>query len=271
MTKKKRYDVKLELIKKQLKILDIDLDFFLNKKHTSIPTGRERLDSDEYVPWSEEKVREYLENKAGLRRDTPVRGKLFTKHDEVFFYLKSLQEFTEFQLTFEIDHIDAHADLGYGDSGYHYIAAEVLSWPVAERPYLDRIGGSNGLNEGNYLLFLIACRWLTKLHYINHYGWTDDIPPFAFKNFHINSGFIQLKQFHEDHLHQMLYGRGLIETAKKIKPLAIEPPVAFKRVNASRFKSAGDYDLVFLTHSPYYTPESADALIPVITSYMSLV
>ena len=90
------------------------------------------------------------------------------------------------------------------------------------------------------------------------------------KNFNINSGAIQLKQYSEDQLHQMLYEGNMRKIAKSSRPISIEPQVAFKRINANRFKSIGDYDLVFFTQSPYYTPVTSDALIPIITSYMSL-
>ncbi|MGZ3858134.1 MAG: hypothetical protein ACXVLT_13145 [Flavisolibacter sp.] len=113
-----------------MRILDIDLDFFLNDKAHSSVTSTNRLDEAEYIPWQRKDVKCFLENNCGLNSDRRIPGKKFIHHIEVFNFLRSLQEQNKFQLQFSIDHVDAHADLGMGDSSFVYISAQILTLPL---------------------------------------------------------------------------------------------------------------------------------------------
>src|SRR2546421_12770717 len=98
--------------KSAIRILDIDLDFFLSNRHMGRVTETNRLDSHSYKPWKIEKVEEFLENCCGLSKTNKTPGKLFVHHIEVFYFLRQLQEANNFSYKFKIDHVDAHADLG---------------------------------------------------------------------------------------------------------------------------------------------------------------
>ena len=252
-----------------MRILDLDLDFFLKKKFASFgsPSGK-RLSSREYKRWTIKAVKEFLEVNCGLSCGEKIDGKIFTTHDEVYFYLKKLKE-NMGSVSFSIDHVDAHADMGMGDSSYRYIASEILGLPLDQRVN-PRLKKRDGLSEGNFLMFAIANRWIADLKYIGNLNWMDDVPPFAFKNFDRNTNQIQLKNFTLDQLVEMLNWGDFIAGAKRQVPLGLEPEVKFEALHYGDFKAAGAYDAIFLTLSPGYTPKTAGKLIPVISEYINL-
>ena len=64
-------------------------------------------------------------------------------------------------------HIDSHADLGLGYSSWMHILNKVLSYPVDERvnhnQYVDCFGKAYIDGIGDYLLFALAYRWISKI------------------------------------------------------------------------------------------------------------
>jgi hypothetical protein len=252
-----------------MKILDLDLDFFLYQRETYLAEVNRRLDNSSYKPWSHKKVMEFLETHCGLNTNNKPAGQFFTDHDEVFYYLRKLQENNDFALKFQIDHVDAHCDLGYGDLSRDYIASEILDKDLAKRAYSIKKNGLYGLSKGNFLAFAIACRWVSSLNYINRTEWKNDIPWYLFKNFDVDSNSIQLRQFSKLQIECFNNG-SMLEILKSTTPITLEPEVPFIFTDFKNFKSDGKYDAIFLTHSPEYTPKKSDKLIPVIKKYMSL-
>lgn len=249
------------------RILDIDLDFFLNHKHIGTVTSENRLDDSFYLPWEENLVRQFLEEKLGLRKSRKIKGQIFKHHVEVYYFLKNLS--TNNDQKFDIDHIDAHADLGQGDMSYWYISQEILTMPLYERKEQTKFNGYQGLSSGNFLTFAVASRWVEQLRYINKISWTDDIPWFNMMDFDSKSGFIQLKQFSEKQL-QTILNNGMIEEARRQVPISFEPKVPFEVIDYKDFSSDGNYDYFFLTESPGFTPKSSDKLIPIFKDYMEI-
>lgn len=255
---------------KVLNILDIDLDFFLNNRRVSFGSNKKtRLNKKQYKPWDISFVISFLENQCGLNKEFKKNGKYFKHHDEVFYFLRSLQEKNNFNLKFSIDHIDAHADLGLGDSSYVYISSEILFKDLKERAYPAKINGWDGLSEGNFLSFAIACRWVSQLNYINKIEWTTDLPHFIFRNYETDSGFIQHKKFSPQTIKRITSFGDIISEAKLNNPIETEPDVPFRIIDYNNFKSRIDYDFIFITQSPEYTPATSDSLLPIINSYMN--
>jgi hypothetical protein len=256
-----------------LNILDIDLDFFLNNKHTNGSlTSLDRLEEENYRPWSYPMVKRFLEKKCCLVKTAKVPGKFFVRHGEVFHYLRQLQVENDFQLTFSIDHIDAHADLGLGDLSYKYIAEELLPKPVKDRAYLTSANKLEAMHEGNFLIFLVACRWVKEIHYVTKLKWINDLAWFNFRGFNTASGYIELKEFTKQQMKEIINGNGggMREAAQKITPVSIEPAVKYNAISYKQFKCKTVYDLAFLTQSPSFTPASSDQLIPIIESFFNL-
>lgn len=247
-----------------MKILDIDLDFFLSEIAHFVD-GDRLNEADGFLPWGETKVRRFLEINCGLKQNEPVKGCFFVKHHEVFNFWRKLIFEGQLEIPFEVIHVDAHADLGLGDSSWSYITGELLHKPVQERIF-PKVGGWDGLGEGNYLAFSLACRWIKRLKYIHHPDYEDDIVQFYWKDFKNNSGYLQLPKIKKNELDVLLHLQN--HDLEKYKPLSVEPPVPFEIIPSSIYKSDSTFSYVFLTQSPAYTPASSDKLIPVIMSYI---
>lgn len=89
-----------------MNILDIDLDFFLNDRWINTTIQGQRLPSEEFLPWPVENVITFLEEKCGLTSQSPINGKLFIRHHELYNFIK------DHQLdSINLYHIDAHNDM----------------------------------------------------------------------------------------------------------------------------------------------------------------
>ncbi len=253
---------------KVLRVLDIDLDFFLNER--AINRGKykkRRLSNVVFKPWEETEVRKFLEINCGLSKMSLTKGRFFQFHDEVFKYLRVLQQDAKFNLLFDIDHIDAHADLGGSDNSPYYISSEFLHQTVTERIF-PRTSGYGAISPGNFLLFLISCQWVSDLQFITNLTWDFDVPFWPFKNCDVTSR-IQLRKYSKEQMQDILENYvGCMDIGiEKNEPIDLEPEVPFKAIHYPDFRSTAPYDLIFLTQSPSYTPKESDKLIPIIRSY----
>ncbi|MFX1297708.1 MAG: hypothetical protein ACFFD2_23025 [Promethearchaeota archaeon] len=243
-------------------ILDLDLDFFLDDITYSRRLNR-RLRRDRYHPWSEKQVRDFLEHRCGLSINRKVKGRVVKDHHEAFFFWKELIDKNLLEIPFEVVHIDGHADLGSGDGTWKYIMGELLHLPVEERDKPNK-GGYYGLHEGNYLAFALVCRWINKLTFVLHSLWRYDLVVYYFKNYYVPSGILQLKKYNKKQLN-----RKFKKNFTRITPLALEPEVPFERVRYYNYKNNKSISFIILSHSPPYTPKTADALIPIIKEYIN--
>lgn len=254
-----------------MNILDIDLDFFLDViEYMQDVTSTVRLDENEYHPWSEARVKKFLENCCNLNPNNKINGKYFTHHHELFYFLGELQEKNNYSLKFDIDHIDGHADLGLGDRSYVYICTELLHYPVDERiHHIDETKKGN-LSAGNFLAFLAACGWLKRLTYIHAEGEGTDIAWMHLKDFDESSGFLQLKKYSKIQMNHITNG-DMFDRAKKTKPLVHEPDIPFRIISEKNFISNKKYDYVFITQSPAFTPKTSDDLLPTFFQYINII
>ncbi|MGH7616481.1 MAG: UPF0489 family protein [Gemmatimonadaceae bacterium] len=250
---------------RMMRVLDLDLDFFLDAIATGPAPDGARRDGALYQPRSAEFVATFLERRCGLRdsraADGPRRpiGRTVETHDGAFYFWRELIDGGELTTPFDVVHVDAHADLGLGDTGYRYIMCELLHLPA-----LDRASPNPAwVMEGNYLTFAAACRWLESVTYVKHPARQHDDRPFEhFLRNDADSGFLQLKacdalRFATDAAH------GAIASSV----VALEPAIPFLTVESDAFLASAPFDVVVLARSPLYTPASADALLPVIEAY----
>lgn len=141
-----------------MRVLDIDLDFFVSDIAHFVSDNGKRLNDDYYKIWDEKSVRKFLEKKCGLSRSKPVKGRLIRHHDEAYYYFwRELISNNKLKVPFDIVHVDAHADLGLGDASWVYILSDLLRLPPEER-INPKTTGLDGLSYGNYLAFAIANR-----------------------------------------------------------------------------------------------------------------
>lgn len=241
------------------RVLDLDLDFFLDHRAEYRSDNGPRLSDEEYRPWPAEDVRAFLEHRCGLSRSAPVPGRFAVHHDGAFFWWRELIDRGDLTPPFEVVHVDAHSDTGY-DASTPYIMTDLLHKPVAERR--DPLSGPKGLHPGNYLIFAIACRWLSLVQYVRHSAPGDDFGRFHFKSNDPRSGAFQLKRCTLDQISggYAMYGPAVFDA---------EPEVPFEPVCWDHFRTERPFTHLFLCQSPGFTPASADALIPVIQEYLT--
>jgi hypothetical protein len=237
-------------------VLDIDLDFFLDRVSSREPSGGRQHES--YEPWCKEHFRLALKF-LGLSTDSPVRGRVLEHHDEAFYYFRDLIRGGDLHTPFDLVHVDAHSDLGMGDSGYVYLSADLLHQPLEARSHPER----SQVLPGNYLLFVAACRWVRTLTFIQHDRHREDRPWRHFRNRDPDSGFLELAMADPELLQQEIRSiRGVDST------LRLEPAIPAAFLPLEEYQASGVVDLAVLSHSPDYTPISADPLLEVFREYI---
>lgn len=249
-----------------MRILDIDLDFFLNVVPTGFPLeGKQRLSSEEYKSWDEIDVKRFIKYNLSLSTSAPVEGFFIQNHIDAFYYLRDLIDLDKAKVPFEVIHVDAHSDLGCGgDGGFIYIMTNLLHKPVEERR--NPITGFLGLNSANFLAFAIANRWISSLPYITPINGINDVIFWHMKDLNINSDFIQLKKCNPDDFDPSP------RSIENIGLISSEPEVPFKKVTWENYQEdvVNDFDFIIFCQSPTFTPVESDNLIPLITDFMIL-
>lgn len=248
-----------------MKVLDIDLDFFLNKVTFPID-GKSRYPDEFCEVWDKEKVVDYLENTLKLSKEKKIKGRIITNHNESLDFWN--EQFKEKKLTipFQIIHIDSHSDLDFFDRDIDdesdeagYLA--IISQSRVEDKYrfiygcVDTDMHDKWVKEGNYLIFAIAFHWVDKIVYctnITELYNEDDYPKkFVLKN----------RKETENKLYKVI---GLKKLNDK-EDYTVDYEIITKIQNDENF---GDYDFITFAISPRYTPKKADFIIEVIKEYI---
>jgi len=236
-------------------VLDLDLDFFLDACCPLANKG-ERPDSACAKPWEPEAVADFLENALGLDASHPIPGRITETHDGALAFWKSRMDAGQLQKPFSVVHVDAHADLGIGKPGPGYVLNGVLGIPPQERDAFDRYYEQKKLDEANYLLFALAFRWVDALTLVRAPFSKPDLPPFCVRD---GEGYrpIRLESF-VSKLFEGTYG------AEPEIPLTVYH-------DPGRVRIRKPFACANLAISPRYAPKEADALVPVIARYVTLV
>ena len=236
-------------------ILDLDLDFFLSDCCPLAKRG-ERPSDCCANPWKEAAVVSFLENALGLNRDCPIPGRITETHDGALAFWKEQMETGILSKPFSVVHVDAHADLGIGKPGPGFVLNNVLGIPPKERDRFSRYYEQKQLDEANYLLFALAFRWIDALTLVREPFSRPDLPPFCERDL---DGYrpIRLKSFVSS-LFEGQYG------AEPEIPLTV-----YEDPQAVRIREP--FVCMNLALSPRYAPKTADALVPIISRYMTLV
>ena len=238
-----------------MKVLDLDLDFFLSDCCPLAKKG-ERPSSECAKPWNEAEVVDYLERRLGLDAAHPVPGVITETHDGAIAFWKDRMERGLLSRPFSVVHIDAHADLGIGKPGPEIVLNGVLGVRPEERDRFARYYENKQLDEANYLLFALAFRWIDELTLVRDPFSRPDLPPFCERT---EDGYrpIRLRSFISE-LFEGQYGR--------------EPEIPLKvYTDPFAYTAREPFSCMNLACSPRYAPKETDALIPVIAWYMDLV
>lgn len=182
-------------------------------------------------------------------------GAAVKEHDEVFHVWRNLIEQQGLTVSFHVTHLDAHADLGLGDSGYVYLMTELLHQPIEVRahPY----DGRGGMGPGNFLAFAIANRWLSDLTYVYIPGGGSDLLALHMEDYDPNADRIQLKAIDPE-------DESKLTSSIKPEPIELEPAIPIRTIRAEDFATEESFDLIFLARSPAFTPPTSDELYDAI-------
>jgi len=249
-----------------MNVLDIDLDLFLDPR-PSREAEADRLPSGEYHPWSPRKVEDYLTQCCNLRKDVPLPGDVVRYHHELFDRWKFLIDSGKLHVPFHLTHLDSHADMGMGDGSSGYISGELLHREPIDRHEPKR-GGHDGLLEGNFVSFAVACRWISSIDYVHHPELSNrncgshDIPDALFRHNDRKCGVLQLKQLPRECLQS-------VRRLSEFTPIALEPEIPIRFVKRDAFEAADSFSFVFLARSPRYTPVTSDRILETIRQFMA--
>jgi len=244
----------LTIIRVLNRILDIDLDLFVHGTAYWCESRGERLDPEDYPPWSLDAALEFLTNRCGL--DGPLPGFAVEHHGELFARWRTAIEARLLVPPFHVTHADAHADLGLGDAGYMYLMSELLYKPPAERRHPDggTLGADYSVGDGNYLAFAAACRWISDLVYVFNDG-GDDVLAYVMEDFNLDGSNLQLRGVPRENLKDNLL------TPQAMRPEVIEPLIPFRKTRWTEYH-VGDqpFDFICLARSPGFTPAGCDQI-----------
>ncbi len=239
-----------------MKVLDIDLDFFL-ADCCELALPGERPELLDHEPWSKDDVRRFLEHNCGLDKNKRLQGRIFETHDSALLFWEELIQKGKLTVPFDVTHVDAHSDLGIGRPGPAFVLNSVLPLEVEKRADIKRYYAMRQLDEANYLLFALAFRWVRSLENVRNKKSRRDIPDFAFKD--KESGIYS-------HIKLSSFVSGLYE-----KQNGEEPVVQFRVFDNWEEYSGGEFDCVSVAISPRYSPKESDELLPVFAEYIDFV
>ena len=265
------------------RVLDLDLDFFVQRV-VFWPPDDQRADPEEHkVALGVDTLLEiltdaeielvggdldafdgvglsmrYLRERLGLRDSLP--GAAVETHDEVFAIWERMIRDGELRCPFHVTHVDAHGDFGKGQLSHRKVLTEVLALPADARRDRSR----NLLNEGDYLLHAVACRWVADIDYVFCPGGGSDIDRWYWEDFrtpplneHGRSGVVRLAGLDEPTLDAIVGG-----ATPRVD--YDEPPVCMREIQQHAYATTRAFDFAFLARSPRYTPFAADPLYDAI-------
>lgn len=250
-----------------MKILDLDLDYFLD-----VPVNNRCHKSDERVTdpdcinsvWSEERVREYLEEKLGLSKVHKIKGRIVKGHNESLFFWQELIENSLLTTPFSVVHIDSHADMGCGSMGLIFVLDELIFCQQNIRPRCCSNFEVNGrfydIDIGDYLLFAIAFGWIADITYCaNPNNDPGDIPPQILRKklpdykFEVPiTSTIKLRPLESEQQNNIDESEVQLRILPKIENVNYD----------------GDFNYVVLAQSPNYTPKESDYILDIFREYI---
>lgn len=260
-----------------MKVLDLDMDYFMEHIACIPFSVSDRLDEDDYgdTVWSEERVRNFFENNLGLSKNNKIPGRVVVGHNESLFFWEELLEQGKLTDPFEVVHVDSHADLGLGCSSSDFLQSAFLTLPVETRRRIRDDDEGVGISIGDYLLWAVAYKMVSKITYCaNPNGDKNDYVWDTLKDFKENmigdkpiSNYIQLK--YNSQMEWPKYNASNEYKKKYMLGAIKDPEVELKIIpTIEDVKFQGDFDYAVIAQSPNYTPASADFILDVFREYI---
>lgn len=239
-----------------LQVLDIDLDAFQSDT-VHWKSGKRRLSAKNYVPWTEDQLREFLETRCHLSTELKIPGRYRTEHDGALEFFEGLHD--KYGRLLHVAHLDGHADLGLGDPSWvHLIGAWLVKNPSDRRCPPT---GTRFCNPGSYLAYAAAARLLASVIYAYPPGGGNDFHTVYFLDNNPQSGFLQLKHFKSfkpDEYEQLTANRAT----------CLEPHIPYRALPITEYQASGAFEAAFVCQSPGFTSKRADRLLYVLEEYI---
>ncbi len=260
-----------------MKVLDLDMDYFMEHIACIPFSVSDRLDEDNYgdTVWSEERVRNFLENNLGLSKKNKIPGRVVVGHNESLFFWEELLEQGKLTDPFEVVHVDSHADLGLGCSSSDFLQSAFLTLPVETRRRIRDDDEGVGISIGDYLLWAVAYKMISKITYCaNPNGDKNDYVWDTLKDFKEDMiwdkpiiNYIQLK--YNSQMEWPKYNDSKEYKKKYMLGAIKDPEVELKIIpTIEDVKFQGDFDYAVIAQSPNYTPASADFILDIFREYI---
>lgn len=240
-----------------LRILDLDLDAFQSDTE-HFKSGRRRLSAKRYVPWEDDQLREFLETRCGLSRQSAIRGRYRTEHDGALEFFEDLHD--EYRKLLHLVHLDGHADLGLGDASWVHLIREWLAKNPSDRRRPPT--GTKFCNPGSYLAYAAAGRLLASVIYAYPPGGGNDFHTVYFLNNNPRSGARQLKHFAS-------FDTEDYEQLTADRATSLEPVIPYRALPIADYQASDAFDAAFVCQSPGFTSRKADRLLYVLAEYIN--
>lgn len=241
-----------------LHFLDIDLDAFQSDtEHWK--SNKRRLSKTRYVPWREDTLRKFLEDRCKLSSRAKIPGRFAIEHDAALPYMEELYD--HFGQELEVAHLDGHADLGLGDPSWVHLVTDWLAKkPSDRRRPPSHIGACN---PGSYLAYAAAARFLADVKYAYPPGGGDDFPIILFHENSPRGGYLELKRFSPEDRKNLDY-----EELRADNAISVEPKIPYRAMPIENFQASKPFDRAFVCQSPGFTPKASDRLLYVLAEYI---
>lgn len=263
-----------------MKVLDLDMDYFMTSVACIPFSVSDRLSEEEYgdTVWSEEQVRVFLEDNLGLSKDKKIPGRIVVNHNESLFFWEELVSKGKLEEPFEVVHVDSHGDLGCSLPTSDFLQGAMLTLPLETRRKIRNYefnGKIETINIGDYLLWGIAYRMISKITYCaNPNGEKNDYCWDTLKDFQENliwdepvSNYIQLK--YNSKMELPTYQDSDSYKKKYLEGAIKEPEVELCIIPTIKDVKFEKFDFVVLAQSPNYTPQSADFILDIFKEYIT--
>lgn len=240
-------------------VLSIDIDFFVSPTAGDEPHGStRRLSEKDYTTAQNRSVSAFL-RRCRLSSHQQVSGVFIRHHVQAFDVIKALT--SNHAGVDELVHVDAHPDLGMGDSGYVYLLTNVAHRPRSTRSRPRR--GASGLNAGNWVPFVVANGWVKRITFVpREFEWNALLPHYFRKPFPPRRTNLEVLKAHEVDLAELNdYHR---DKSTLFEGRTIAGRAQFTVQSRRRFRMATPPDFLIVCQSPQFTPRSADEVIRTI-------
>ena len=263
-----------------LRVLDLDMDYFMTEIANTSFSCKERLNEKDYgnSVWSADEVRQFLELNLGLSKRHKLPGRIVSGHNEILFFWEELINSKRLSDPFDVVHVDSHADLGLGDASWSFLQSAFLTLPTNSRRKIreyEFCGNKREISIGDYLLWAVAYRMVSSIIYCaNPNGDKNDYVLDTLKDFCEEyiwdkpvKNYIQLK--YNKMMKMPSYDSSDAYKKKYLEGAMKDPEVELLIIPTIKdVKFDGNFDYVVMAQSPNYTPASADFILDIFREYI---